>query len=68
MSGENSIEAEGRIVKAIGNGRFWLELENGHRLVAHVTKRTQKDLGKVSENDSLQVEVSPFDLSKGRIV
>jgi len=55
-------------VKAIGNGRFWLELENGHRLVAHVTKRTQKDLGKVSENDSLQVEVSPFDLSKGRIV
>lgn len=68
MSGENSIETEGHVVKAIGNGRFWLELENGHRLVAHATKRTRKDLGKVYEDDRLRVSVSPFDLSKGRIV
>lgn len=67
MSGDGGIEAEGRVVNVIGNGRFWIELENGHRLVAHATRQTRTNLGQVVEGSPLRVTVSPADLSKGRI-
>ncbi len=62
------IEAEGVVTGIVGNGRFWLELENGHRLLAHPTRRTRTELGGVKMGDHLRVHVSPFDLSKGRLV
>ena len=62
------IEAEGVVTEAVGNGRFWLELENGHRLLAHPTRRTRTEPGEVRVGDHLRVQVSPFDLSKGRLV
>ena len=68
MSGDGGIEAEGRVVNVIGNGRFWIELENGHRLLAHPTRRTRTELSEVRVGDCLRVQVSPFDLSKGRLV
>jgi translation initiation factor IF-1 len=66
--GEYVIEAEGVVTEAVGNDRFWLELENGHRLLAHPTRRTRTELGEVRVGDCLRVQVSPFDLSKGRLV
>ena len=65
--GEYVIEAEGVVTEAVGNNRFWLELENGHRLVAHATRQTRTNLGQVVEGSPLRVTVSPADLSKGRI-
>ena len=66
--GAEAIEAEGIVIGVVGNGRFWLELENGHRLLAHPARRTETDLGSVKLGDRLRVRVSPFDLSKGRLI
>lgn len=66
--GAEAIEAEGVVTGIVGHGRFWLELENGHRLLAHPARRTRTELGQVKLGDRLRVRVSPFDLSKGRLI
>ncbi|MBL67476.1 MAG: translation initiation factor IF-1 [Verrucomicrobiales bacterium] len=65
--GADTIAAEGVVTEIVGRGRFWLELENGHRLMAHPTRRTRTELESVKLGDRLRVRVSPFDLSKGRL-
>ncbi|MSU40645.1 MAG: translation initiation factor IF-1 [Pedosphaera sp.] len=67
MPGEEAIEAEGVVVKNLGGGRCWLELANGHRLLAHATRKTKQPLT-ATEGGRLRVQVSPFDMSKGRII
>lgn len=67
MPGDTGISAEGRVVKTIGKGRFWLELDNGHRLVAFAVRRTRTNVAEVQPGDRLRVRVSSAELSRGRI-
>ena len=64
MARKDAIQVEGRVVEALPKRRFWVELANGHRLLAHVSSRVAQAL---PADDTVTVEVSPYDLSKGRI-
>jgi len=64
MARKDAIQVEGRVVKTLPKRLFWVELANGHRLLAHVSSRVARA---ISAGDAVTVEVSPYDLSKGRI-
>ena len=64
MAREDAIQVEGRVVEALPKSLFWVELANGHRLLAHVASRVAQAL---PVGGMVTVEVSPYDLSKGRI-
>jgi len=65
---QDAIHVEGVIVEAIGPALFRAELKNGHRLLAHGTRRTRGKLAELKLGDRVSLEMSPFDMSKGRIV
>jgi len=65
MAGTDAIQVEGRVVEALPKRLYWVELANGHRLLAHVSSRMAQAY---SAGDTVTVEVSPYDLSKGRIM
>jgi translation initiation factor IF-1 len=67
VASEDAIVVEGLVVEVIRAGLFRMELSNGYRFLAHGTRRTQEQLKGVVPGDRLAVEMSPFDLSKGRI-
>ena len=62
------IRVEGRVVEALPNAVFRVELENGHRVMAHVSGRMRMHFIRILPGDQVTVELSPYDLSKGRIV
>jgi len=62
------IRVEGRVVEALPNAVFRVELENGHRVMAHVSGRMRMNFIRIMPGDQVTVELSPYDLSKGRIV
>ncbi|MES0340899.1 MAG: translation initiation factor IF-1 [Candidatus Humimicrobiaceae bacterium] len=64
---EGIIEAEGKILEALPNAMFRVELENGHKLLAHISGKMRMHYIKILPGDSVKVEISPYDLSKGRI-
>ena len=68
MAKEEAIRMEGKVVKALPNTEFHVELENGHTLLAHVAGRMRKDYIRIVPGDNVTVEISPYDPSKGRIV
>lgn len=61
------IELEGRVVETLPNTVFKVELENGHIVTAHISGRIRKHYIRILNGDKVRVEVSPYDLSKGRI-
>jgi translation initiation factor IF-1 len=65
---EDAIQVSGKVLKALANTQFQVELENGHRLIAHVAGRMRKNFIRIIPGDKVTVEVSPYDLMKGRIV
>jgi translation initiation factor IF-1 len=65
---EDAIHVEGVIVESIGPGLFRAELKNGHRLLAHGTRRNRAQVAELKPGDRVNLELSPFDMSKGRIV
>jgi translation initiation factor IF-1 len=65
---KDAIEAEGRIVDILAATLFRVELPNGHRLLAHVTGRRRLEFQRLALGESVKVEMSPYDLSKGSIV
>lgn len=67
MSREDAIEVEGRVVEVLPNFRFRVELANGHRIMAHTTGKMRMNLIRVGLGDTVTVEMSPYDLSKGCI-
>ncbi|HZM06207.1 MAG TPA: translation initiation factor IF-1 [Candidatus Saccharimonadales bacterium] len=67
MAREDHIEAEGRIIEILALALFRVELENGHRLVAHVSGKRRLVFERLSLGDSVRVQMSPYDLSKGCI-
>ena len=62
------IEVEGRVVEALRDARFRVELTNGHQVLAHISGKVRKNYIKVLPEDRVLVEVSPYDLTRGRIV
>jgi len=64
---EGIIEAEGTILEALPNAMFRVELENGHKLLAHISGKMRMHYIKILPGDTVKVEISPYDLSKGRI-
>ena len=67
MSKEDVIEVEGTVVEALPNTNFKVELENGHQILAHISGKLRKNYIKILPGDKVKVELSPYDLSKGRI-
>lgn len=68
MSKGNNITVEGVITEALGNSNFRVELENGHIIWATISGRMRKFYIKVCPGDNVKLELSPYDLTKGRIV
>jgi translation initiation factor IF-1 len=68
MGKEESITVEGTVVEALPNAMFRVELENGHRVLAHVSGKMRMHFIKILPGDKVTVELSPYDLSRGRIV
>ena len=67
MAKQSSIEQDGTIVEALSNAMFRVELQNGHQLIAHISGKMRMNYIKILPGDRIKVEMSPYDLSKGRI-
>tara|TARA_B100001750_G_scaffold248240_1_gene277671 strand:+ start:2113 stop:2328 length:216 start_codon:yes stop_codon:yes gene_type:complete len=67
MVKQGHIEQDGVIVKALSNAMFRVELENGHIITAHISGKMRKYYIKLLPGDKVKLELSPYDLSKGRI-
>ena len=65
---EEPIRTEGRIVEALPNTQFMVELESGHRILAHIAGKMRKNFIRIVPGDRVTIEISPYDLTKGRIV
>jgi translation initiation factor IF-1 len=68
MGKEESITVEGTVIEALPNAMFRVELENKHRVLAHVSGKMRMHFIKILPGDKVTVELSPYDLSRGRIV
>jgi len=68
MSKGDSIEIEGRVIEVMRNANFKVELSGGHIVIAYLSGKLYKNNIKVLEGDKVKLEVSPYDLTKGRIV
>jgi translation initiation factor IF-1 len=68
MAKQASIEQDGTIIEALSNAMFRVELENGHQLTAHISGKMRMHYIKILPGDRVKLEMSPYDLSKGRIV
>ncbi|WP_423907517.1 translation initiation factor IF-1 [Candidatus Spongiihabitans sp.] len=67
MAKEESIEMEGTIIEALPNTLFKVELENGHEIIAHISGKMRKHYIRILRGDKVTVQLTPYDLSKGRI-
>ena len=67
MSKEDVIEVSGKIIEALLNATFQVELENGHKILAHVSGKLRMNFIRILPGDKVTVEMSPYDLTKGRI-
>jgi translation initiation factor IF-1 len=65
---EEALRLEAKVVEARPNAMFLVELENGHRVLAHVSGKMRMNFIRILPGDRVTVEMSPYDLSKGRIV
>ena len=67
MSKEDIIEVEGTVAEALPNAEFIVELENGHKLHAHISGKLRMNYIKILPGDKVKIELSPYDLNRGRI-
>ncbi|MCL5069638.1 MAG: translation initiation factor IF-1 [Actinobacteria bacterium] len=65
---EGVIEAEGTILEALPNAMFRVELENGHKVLGHISGKMRMHYIKILPGDKVRVEISPYDLTRGRII
>ena len=68
MSKEDVIEVEGTVVDTLPNTTFKVELENGHQILAHISGKLRMNYIKILPGDKVKVELSPYDLNRGRII
>jgi translation initiation factor IF-1 len=67
LAKEDVIEVEGIVVEALPNTNFKVELENGHQILAHISGKLRMNYIKILPGDKVKIELSPYDLSRGRI-
>jgi len=64
---DDVIETEGKVIEALPNAIFVVELENGHRILGHISGKLRMNFIRILPGDRVTVEISPYDLTKGRI-
>lgn len=67
MAKDDVIEVEGTVVEALPNAMFQVELENGHRVLAHISGKLRMNYIRILPGDKVTIELSPYDLTRGRI-
>ena len=67
MAKKDAIEVEGKVVELLPNTMFRVELPNGHRILAHISGKMRKNYIRILTGDKVRVELTPYDLTKGRI-
>ena len=67
MSRADMLEVEGKVTEALPNATFEVELQNGHKILAHLSGKLRMNYIRVLPGDKVKVEMSPYDLTKGRI-
>ncbi len=67
MSKDDVIEVEGKIIEALPNAMFQVELENGHKVLAHISGKLRMNFIRILPGDKVTLELSPYDLTRGRI-
>ncbi len=67
MSKEDVIEMEGKVLESLPNAMFQIELESGHKILAHISGKLRMNFIRIIPGDRVKVELSPYDLTKGRI-
>jgi translation initiation factor IF-1 len=67
MAKKEAIEVEGTVVEPLPNGMFRVELSNGHKVLAHISGKIRLHYIKIVPGDKVLIELSPYDLSRGRI-
>lgn len=67
MVKEEAIQVEGKVIEPLPNAMFRVELENGHRVLAHISGKMRMHYIKILPGDKVTVELSPYDLTRGRI-
>ena len=68
MSKSDVIEVEGKVVEKLPNAMFKVELENGHQVLGHISGKLRMNFIKILPGDKVTIELSPYDLTKGRII
>jgi translation initiation factor IF-1 len=68
VSKEDAIEMEGEVIQALPNTTFRVKLKNGHVMTAHISGKMRKHYIRILTGDTVTVELTPYDLSKGRII
>ena len=67
MSKDDVIEMDGKVVEALPNAMFRVELPNGHQIMAHISGKMRQNFIRIYPGDKVKVELSPYDLTRGRI-
>ncbi|OGW78944.1 MAG: translation initiation factor IF-1 [Omnitrophica bacterium GWA2_52_8] len=67
MSKQDAIEVEGKVIEPLPNAMFRVELENGHKVLAHISGKMRMHYIRIIPGDKVKLELSPYDLSRGRI-
>jgi len=67
MPKDDMLEIEGTVLEALPNAMFQVELENGHKILAHISGKLRMHYIRILPGDKVTVEISPYDLTKGRI-
>ena len=67
MAKQSSIEQDGVVIESLGNAMFRVQLENGHVITAHISGKMRMHYIKILPGDKVRLEMSPYDLTKGRI-
>ena len=68
MAKQPPIQVDGTVIEALGNAMFRVELENGHVIIANISGKMRMHYIKILPGDKVRIEMSPYDLTKGRIV
>ncbi len=68
MSKEETIQVEGKVLEPLPNAMFRVELDNGHQVLAHISGKMRMNFIRILPGDKVTVELSPYDLTRGRIV
>ena len=67
MAKDDVLEVEGKVIETLPNANFKVELENGHQVLAHISGKLRRNYIKIMPGDKVTMEMSPYDLTRGRI-